>query len=229
MSSEGRLSLPLRSPEDVIPHLRQAYHWKAGYSAHAVANSWFGADGIPCAVASVLDQVEWFRGSQLVDAFLERKTDLRDGCGAPSQTDLLAVVTADHGRRLAIVAVEAKVRESFGPLVHEWRNGSPTRETRLAKLCELLRLERDSAMALRYQLLHRAAAAIYEAEHYRQDVAALVVQSFCSDASGLGDFVQFAAALGFEGAGLGRMSNGRRFGATTLLLGWVADTLPEAA
>ena len=229
MSPEMRVHLPMRSPEDAIPHLGKAYHWKPGYSAHSVANSWFRGNGIPAAVASVLDQVEWFGGSDLVDAFLERKTDLRDGCGAPSQTDLLAIVTADHGRALAVVAVEAKVKESFGKLVEDWLDGSPRKETRLRRLCELFRISHEDALPLRYQLLHRAAAAIYEAERYRQDVAALIVQSFCPDATGLNDFVRFASALGFEGAGLGQMTNGRKFGPAVLLLGWVADAAPEAA
>lgn len=229
MSPEPRVHLPMRSPEEVIPHLGKAYHWKPGYSAHSVANSWVNGGGIPSAVASVLEQVDWFRSSHLVDAFLERKTDLRDGCGAPSQTDLLAIVTADGGRSLAIVAVEAKVKESFGKLVEGWLDGSPRKETRLRRLCELFRLSREDALPLRYQLLHRAAAAIYEAERYRQDVAALMVQSFCPDASGLDDFVRFASALGFEGAGLGQMTNGRKFGPAVLLLGWVADVLPESS
>jgi hypothetical protein len=51
----------------------------------------------------------------LVDAILERKTDLRDGVRGRSQTDLLAILGLD--RNLAVAAVEGKVDESFGPLL----------------------------------------------------------------------------------------------------------------
>lgn len=229
MSENVRLSLPMRGPEEVRPHLGKQYHWKPGHSAQAVAYSWFKAGSIPARVATVLDQVAWFKGATLVDAFLERKTDLRDGCGAASQTDLLAIVTADGGRDLAIVAVEAKVREPFGKLVSEWLDGSARKEVRLTRLCELFRISREDALPLRYQLLHRAAAAIYEAERYRRDVAAFVVQSFCPDATGMTDFVAFANALGFTGAGRDQMTDGRKFGSVVLLLGWAADTMPQGA
>jgi hypothetical protein len=223
----ARLSVPLRSPEDVIPHLGKPTHWKHGRSAKALADSWFRAGDIPKAVRSVIEKVEWFEGARLVDAFVERKTDLNDGCGAPSQTDLLAIVSADRERELAILAIEAKVDESFGPLVDEWLDGSERKEKRLAGLLTLFRLPRGSAGALRYQLFHRAAAAIYEAQRYNQDVAALVVQSFCPNSTGFDDFSRFASAIGFEGASIGGMTNGRSFGGITLLLGWAPDVVPE--
>lgn len=229
MSEGARLSVPMRSPEDVRSHLGKAYHWKAGHSAQALAYRWFEAVGLPSSVTEVLGQVPWFESSSLVDAFLERRTDLRDGCGAPSQTDLLAIVTADRDTTLSVVAVEAKVRESFGPFVAEWLDGSERKVRRLAKLCELFRIEHDAALKLRYPLLHRAAAAVYESERYRCNVGAFIVQSFCPEATGLGDFIAFARALGYRDVERNRMSNGIKFGSTVLLLGWVADTIPANA
>src|SRR3712207_2694723 len=87
-----RLHLPMRHPEDLIPHLagREA-HWKPGFSAHALATSWFTAGGLPASVRSVLATRPDFASAELVDAFLERKVDLPDG-RRPSQTDLLAIL-----------------------------------------------------------------------------------------------------------------------------------------
>ena len=79
------------------------------------------------------------------------------GRGKASQTDLLAICAAEHGR--FVLAVEGKVDETLGPLVSEWDNGTANRRERLQGLLELLDLEHDQARTLRYQLLHRTAAA----------------------------------------------------------------------
>ena len=92
MTKLPRIAVPLLKPEDVIPHLGKPTHWKQGRSAKAVADSWFGANGIPSRVQAVLDQAPDLRGAELVDAWLERCTDLGDMRGSASQTDLLAVL-----------------------------------------------------------------------------------------------------------------------------------------
>ena len=132
-----RLHVPMLAPTDVIPHLgRGAKHWRKGYSAHSLATTWFRHNGLPPAVKGLLDRHERFRGADLVDAILERKTDLRDGVPGRSQTDLLAILGV--GRSLAIVAVEGKVGETFGPLVSEWLTESPNRRKRLTALAGVL-------------------------------------------------------------------------------------------
>jgi hypothetical protein len=72
--------------------------------------------------------------------------------------------------------------------VSDWlADGSTGKRKRLTGLCALLGLDQTSVMNLRYQLLHRTAAVLLEAKRYRTRKAALVIQSFCPNATGLED------------------------------------------
>jgi hypothetical protein len=169
-----RLYVPLTEPEDVVQHLgRKEKHWKEGRSAHALAYAWYDRIGFPPAIDEALRSIGIFKSARLIDAFLERQTDLGSS-GRPSQTDLLAIVGLDDG--LAILAVEGKAGESFGKYVHKWRDGSDEKEERLKGLCKILGLSPKMAMPLRYQLLHRAASAVLEARRYKAKTAALQFQ-----------------------------------------------------
>jgi hypothetical protein len=77
--------------------------------------------------------------------------------------------------------------------------------------------------------LHRAASAIYEAKRYRTDLAVLIVHSFSKDASGFGDFRNFAKALGIKEEILPGILVGpvKRRG-ISLFVAWVQDTLPKS-
>jgi hypothetical protein len=191
-----RLHVPVREPEDVVRHLGgQEEHWKEGRSAHALATAWFAANAIPPRVAAVLRGHPDFASAELIDAFFERQVDLGSE-GRPSQTDLLAITGI--GDRIAIVAVEGKAGETFGDLVKQWLDGSDGKERRLDGLCEILGLSREAAMPLRYQLLHRSASAILEAQRYRAKTAALLVHSFSDDEVGFRDFTALVTAIGFK-------------------------------
>lgn len=217
-----RLALPVRQPSDVIPHLGKPTHWKQGRSAKAVADSWFFANGIPAPVMAILAKSEALAQAELIDGFVERQTDLCDGRGTPSQTDLLAVVAV--GDELAIVGIEAKVDESFGPYVAEWiADGGAGKEARLSNLCTLLGLDRSNVADLRYQLLHRTAAAVLEARRYRATKVVMIVQSFCPNATGLTDFKSFAARLGCAFADRDALSESMQIDRKTFWLGWVSD------
>ena len=155
----------IAKPEDVIPYLaRQERHWKKGYSAYELAHSWINADDIPSSVRSVLDTCSDYAGAALVEGLFERDVDLRTP-GRRSQTDLLAFVKSVRGN--AVIAVEGKVDESFGDLVSTWNDHSPGKERRLEALCASLGLRVADVEGIRYQLLHRTASAIYEAQRYR--------------------------------------------------------------
>jgi hypothetical protein len=212
-------------PEDVIPHLGKGeLHWREGYSAKAVCESWFNANDIPLSVRRALDGADEYRGAQLVDAWLERCTHLPWGRGNPTQTDLLAVLAV--GDELAVLAIEAKVRESFGPYVKDWLvEGGDNREERLRGLCDLLGLNTGTASGLRYQLLHRTAAAVLEAKRYRARHAAMVVQSFCPDRTGLSDFQCFAQAMGYGQVDAESISSPKKLGSVHLRIGWAADRI----
>jgi len=210
-------------PEDVIPHLGKGeLHWRNGYSAKAVCESWFNANDIPLSVRRVLETADEYQGAQLIDAWLERCTHLPWGRGNPTQTDLLAVLAI--GGELALLAIEAKVRESFGPYVKDWlAEGGDNRAERLRGLCDLLNLSTETASGLRYQLLHRTAAAVLEAKRYRARHAAMVVQSFCPDNTGLSDFQSFAQAMGYGHVDADSISSTKALGPIALRIGWSAD------
>jgi hypothetical protein len=223
VKSPSRIAVPLLRAEDVIPHLGKPSHWKEGRSAKSLADSWFDADGVPKPIEVLLASAPELKGAALVDGWLERKTDLGDGCGAPTQTDLLALLSKND--ELVVLAVEAKVDESFGPLVEEWiADGSLNKHKRLRGLCERLNLEPEQAAGLRYQLLHRTAAALIEARRFRTTKAILAVQSFCPNATGYGDFLSFAAAIGFDGLERGRLSGPRRLDGIDLWIGWTSNS-----
>jgi hypothetical protein len=212
-------------PEDVIPHLGKGeLHWRDGYSAKAVCESWFNANDIPQSVRRVLDGADEYQDAQLVDAWLERCTHLPWGRGNPTQTDLLAVLAV--GDELAVLAIEAKVRESFGPYVKDWlAEGGDNREELLCGLCDLLDLKTEAASELRYQLLHRTVAAVLEAKRYRARHAAMVVQSFCPDHTGLSDFQSFAQAMGYGQVDADSISSPKTLGSVHLRVGWAADRI----
>jgi hypothetical protein len=134
-----RLHVPVLEPEDVVRHLgEQEKHWKEGCSAHALAYSWHGQKSFPASIDSLLKSHPAFQSADLIDAFLERQTDL-ESRGTPSQTDLLAIVGLDSG--LAAIAVEGKAGEPAGELVKQWLKKGGKREARLKHLCETLELK----------------------------------------------------------------------------------------
>jgi hypothetical protein len=175
-------------------------------------------------VQRVLDGADEYRSAELVDAWLERCTHLPWGRGNPTQTDLLAVLAV--GDELAVLAIEAKVRESFGPYVKDWLvEGGDNREERLRGLCDLLGLNTGTASGLRYQLLHRTAAAVLEAQRYRTGHAVMIVQSFCPDRTGLSDFQSFAQAMGYGQIDPDSISSPKALGSVELRIGWSADRI----
>jgi hypothetical protein len=123
-----------------------------------------------------------FADAVLVLAIPEHRVALPSGSRA-AQTDLFAL--ARSGSNLISIAVEGKVAEAFDATVGEWldrraaeqaRRGRPREPSaharkRLAFLCELLQVDEDDILDLRYQLLHRTAAAILETQRFAADHA----------------------------------------------------------
>ncbi len=182
-------------PEDVVRHLgKQEKHWKAGRSAHALTNLWHSSNGLPKSVLAVFRKNSIFKSAILIDAFLERQVDLKTP-GRNSQTDLLAVVGLQD--RIAIMAVEGKAGEPFGEFVSRWLGaGEDNKKKRLVGLCKTLGILPSEAGPIRYQLLHRTASAIYEAQRYKTDLAIMLVQSFASDEKSFSDYRDFLKLMG---------------------------------
>ncbi|ANT63057.1 hypothetical protein AYJ57_21535 (plasmid) [Salipiger sp. CCB-MM3] len=164
--------------------------WKRGYSAMAAALSWEAAAGsLPTEIATL------FAGDiELLLAIPEHKVPLPGG-RRESQCDVFALVSASNNT--ISLAVEAKVNEPFGPTVKEWmQNPSPGKRERISFICEALGLEGPLPEELRYQLLHRTAAAVIEAQRFKTDRAAMVVQSFSQQHRWFEDFALFCEAMG---------------------------------
>lgn len=217
-----RLHVPLRTAEDVIPYLGAPHHWKEGRSAKSLVDQWWAANGIPTSVRTLFDQADEWRNAELIDAFVERQTDLEDGRPSHSQSDLLAIVALEG--RLGVVAIEAKVDEGFDKTVAEWlKNGGPGKAARLEKLCSLFGLKPGEVGDLRYQLFHRTASAILEARRYRASDAAMIVQSWCPKSSGISDFSAFLNALGVAFVGPDRLTSISVFDDVALRFGWLRE------
>lgn len=220
-------NIPLRKPEDIIDYLGAGEdHWKAGRSAYELAYSWYEADGIPPSVQAVLDTVPLYRSARMLDGFFERKVMLA-APGAASQTDLMVLAEVEGG--IAVIAVEGKVTEPFGPLVAEWNTGTQGRAKRLKALCETFGIDPQKVGDLRYQLFHRAASAVYEAQRYRSRHALFVVQSFGdATSSNFDDYSRFAAAIGLGAVAKNAVSAPHDCDGVELRFAWVSDR-PRAA
>ena len=201
-------------------------HWRYGYSAMALAYAWEQADGWPSEVEAGLATSDALRGAELLLALPEHETPLRGGRRA-SQSDVFALARTASGEQAAI-AVEGKVEERFGTeTVSEWRvDASPGKEERVAQLRKVLDLEDDATLgAMRYQLLHRTAAAVIEARRFGARHAVMLVHSFSAAGSWFDDYAAFARALGAEPA-RGTVGTARTVGEIQLHLGWVTGDVP---
>jgi hypothetical protein len=220
-----RLHVPLLKPEDIIPHLaKQELHWRAGYSAQELAVTWWSSrNDFPAAVRAVLRTAPEYDNAELIDGFFEREVEIRSS-GRNSQTDLMVI--AGLAEELAVIAVEGKVEESFAQLIGDW-NTTPGKLNRLERLCETLCLEVARVGDIRYQLLHRAASAIYEAKRYRCRNALMLVHSFSATHRWFADFAAFSRAISIPVQEPNRCSSAKIYEGVNLRLAWVSDKPSE--
>jgi hypothetical protein len=235
-STDGRLwpmppiYIPSSGPHDWQWLLaKPGLQWKHGASAMALADAWESAQGWPPEVNRALQRSD-LADLDLLLALPEHQTPLPGGRAA-SQTDLLVLARQSAGG-LVVLAVEGKAREPFGEdTVAAWRVPETAgRKARLAYLLELLGLADDERTdGLRYQLLHRAAAALIEAERFGAADAVLLVHAFKNEGAApdedanFSDFSAFADALGTRAAA-GAIVPAKVPGSVRLHLGWVDGT-----
>jgi hypothetical protein len=123
------------------------------------------------------------------------------------------------------LTIEAKAGEVFGELVKDWlpkqgvRSGKPER---LSAIQGLLGIADADVSGIRYQLLHRTASALKEAERFRATKAIMLVQSFdrVADEQSWKDFIQFGEILGAK-VGEGSLAKVNASTRVPLLIGWV--------
>lgn len=184
--------IPSAGPDSWRQFLAQPERqWVSGYSARTLAHSWEAANGLPAEVRAALEMV--VTAPRLLLALPEHKTALPGG-RRESQSDVFALIRSDE--HLIAATIEGKVDEPFGPTVAEWlQDASPGKRTRLEAVCGLLGLSAEPDGAVRYQLLHRTAAAVIEAERFAAG-AAMIVHSFSPDARWHADYGRFTGLLG---------------------------------
>lgn len=213
-SSRFHPGKPLGNPHDARAYLADPIkHWRPDYSAFELATAWLGRDGVPAKVDRLLREA--LGDYELVEGFFEKETPL-DDLGRPSQTDLLVLLRTSEG--LAVVGVEGKAREPFGPLVSEWKGD----HRRLEGLCARLGLEPSMSGDLRYQLLHRTVAAVVEAGRYGASDAIMLVHSFDPGDASLSDYVKFAERLELV-VGVDAVSPPKQLENVRLRLAWVKE------
>lgn len=145
----------------------------------------------------------------------------------------------------AILGVEGKVDETFGPLVDQWLAGaqaevSPAigevsapndsnRRHRLESLCASLQIAPRLAGSLYYQLIHRTCAVLYEARRLGYGRAIMLVHSFAAvpvsplQPAGFAEFSTFAGAVGMPLTRPDAISPPKLCDGIELRLAWVSD------
>jgi len=212
----SRIYVPTSSAEQWVQFLAEPVkHWRQGFSARTLAYSWQEAAGFPTEVGSIL--ASQFPSVELLLALPEHKVPLPGGSRS-SQNDIW--VLARCKGQLISIAVEGKVSEPFGPTVQEWQaEPSPGKAERLAHLLSLLGLSSVSD-ATRYQLLHRTASAIIEAQRFNAAHAVMLVHSFSQSSEWFQDYAAFVSLMGGSANENSMVAVGSRFG-ISLHFAWV--------
>jgi hypothetical protein len=132
---------------------------------------------------------------ELLLALPEHKVPLPGSGRGESQSDVFAIIRA--GDKTFAATIEGKVDEPFGNRVCEWlQDASPRKRQRLTFICERLGLAQPLPDDIYYQLLHRTAAAVIEANRFKTNAACMIVHSFSPSAKWYEAFERFASLLG---------------------------------
>jgi hypothetical protein len=213
------------------PFLADPYlHWRRGKSAWELAISWEAAaktdTGIPVEVESAFNSNRDLSGVKLLLAIPEHRVELDDE-SRPSQCDLWAVLWTPRGH--ISLAIEAKAGEEFDKTIEEWlKQESEGKKRRLAFLSKVLGLPNEPPGYIRYQLVHRTAAALIEAKRYHFGSALMLIQSFGESPTTWSDYERFANLLGIEGI-RGKITGSKQVGDINLYLGWVDSLMANDA
>lgn len=121
------------------------------------------------------------------------------GGAAGSQSDVWGLIKTTKG--LLSMSVEAKAREAFGDdVLDKWliAGGTALSISRRQERWDFIRSHlpaAESFLPVRYQMLHRCAAAVIEAKRFGCSLAAFVVQAFNTPDVSFRDYGVFCAAL----------------------------------
>lgn len=213
----NRILIPTSGPDDWQQFLAKPdLQWAIGYSARTLAYAWEAAKGLPPEIADLTSAA--FGPGELLFAVPEHKTALPGG-RRESQSDVFALVRHQSG--LATYTIEGKVDETFGPTVGEWlTSASVGKRERLDFILDLLGIEQCPDI-IRYQLLHRTASALIEADRFDAKLAGMIVHSFSPVNRWRDEFDQFVALLG-GGEKQGELIRFQVPSGKRLMLGWAS-------
>jgi len=193
-------------------------HWARGYSARTLAHAWEDSDGFPPEIINVLHQSNALSDIEPLIIFPEWKVPLPGG-RASSQNDVWVLAKTDSG--LVSVSIEGKVEESFDKTLGEWKlKASKGRQIRLAYLLDVLGLNETLPDKIYYQLLHRTASAVIEAERFGATQAVMVIHSFSRHNRWFEEFKTFVNLYKAE-AEIGRLITVKARNGLPLHLAWV--------
>lgn len=213
----SKILIPSSGPDAWQQFLaKPSLQWAKGYSARTLAHAWEVASGLPLEIADITSAA--FGPGELLFAVPEHKTALPGG-RRESQSDVFALVRHESG--LATYTIEGKVDEPFGPTVDEWMvDASDGKRERLNFILGLLGIAQCPA-DIRYQLLHRTASALVEAERFDAKFAGMIVHSFSPEHRWREEFDRFVSLMGWpytKGEPIRlEVPSGR-----TLMLGWAS-------
>lgn len=196
-------------------------HWRSGYSAKTLAECWEQSNGFPVEFQRLFSSAgnQAFAELELLLAIPEYRVDLTDG-KRPSQNDLFVLARAKDGY-LATIMVEGKVSEPFGETLEAWlKDASEGKKKRLKTLCEILGLQNDPPLQIRYQLFHRTASASLEAKRFNAKYALMIVHSFSPEHRWFSDYQDFLGLFGVS-AGVNELLELPETGGKRLFLAWV--------
>ncbi|OGW18190.1 MAG: hypothetical protein A3G93_05615 [Nitrospinae bacterium RIFCSPLOWO2_12_FULL_45_22] len=193
-------------------------HWVRRRSARTLAHCWEDTDGFPPEVQAVLKQHPALAEAEPLLIFPEWKVALPGG-STSSQND--AWVLAKNQTGLISIAVEGKVEEPFDKTLAEWKaDSSLGKEKRLSFLTEILGFSSPIPDSVRYQLVHRTASAVIEAQRFGAQHAVMLVHSFSHNDEWHSDFAAFVSLFGHT-AQVGRLVSATAATGLPLHLAWV--------
>ncbi|MBU1417832.1 MAG: hypothetical protein KKI15_05055 [Proteobacteria bacterium] len=216
----SKIFIPSTGPNDWKPFLADSEkHWVRGRSARSLAHSWEDCEGFPYEIKNTLQQASSLADIEALLVFPEWKVPLPGGNRA-SQNDVWVLAKCSTG--LVSIAIEGKVEESFDKKLSEWLVGaSPGKLERLNYLVSCLGLSSDPPPGhIYYQLMHRTASAIIEAERFGASSAVMLIHTFSPSDQWFEEFRQFAKLFGID-AKIGELAEAKVQNEMPLYLGWV--------
>ena len=193
-------------------------HWARGRSARTLAHRWEHSEGFPSEVAAMFSKSDDLGDIEPLLVFPEWKVPLPGG-SRPSQNDIWVLAKTRQG--LVSIAIEGKVDEPFDRTLEEWKvDASPGKLGRLKSLMSCLGLDSEPPSDIYYQLLHRTASAVIEAERFGAKAAVMLVHSFSPTNLWFSEYCKFSLLFGIE-TQIGVLGSTRARNELPLYLGWV--------